>query len=772
MGWIKTFKFLLISFWRFHMGYEYEHDTKFSAVLTRPGELLLGRASRFIKALRRKHPLRFESLVNSVLIGLKSGLPRPEHYALKETQVGWLNDLFKREKAEDVWELAPRIRKYVRKVIGKAYCTSEDIIQPRVPSTSSNYVNGRNKMGCVGTCLVDQYFREHFNASELKFTVVPSLIYNHDKEQGEASKILLYDDDVFRDSYRDFFYYSFDRSLSELPLVAPVALSEALKVRMITRCPPWLTMSMNSVIDPLRKYLRGKKVFRLTGQPITELIVDEHFQHLERPILSGDYVGSTDNLYSWVSECIVDELMDTFYGNLEWNFRNKLRGLFKQSLTGFQTWDEKFLDYPERGDTSKEEYEEALLERSLENINSFEPLEQTRGQLMGSVTSFPILCLANYALCRMAMEANPHSWGCKSLLVNGDDCVFEASKECYDAWCSLGSAMGLSPSPGKVDYQVGRLQMNSRVFLPLSKEEGLYRWNNLDFTENHVVKSQMTVNDDGLAVEKNPRRWRRVPITLMGIAAGMKRSSGGDMGSGVLDMSYEDCHRDFLAELEEADSTVIENAKKYFDSTFIPNILRSYQSMLNMECWTDRDRYWIKRVPFNVPKSYGGLGLPGIPSRSDFDTMNYMYHKNERMPERFKTWLFHDKLGKDLNKRYDCFSALDQNEDPDVGPLYWYTLLRFKAENVNFYYTKSGDMRAMMPDLFTSASDLYKIARRFETIKYKALKKRNVPAYGWAVLTAPSKHKYGIRCFSRSPADKIDELIHSSSGLGDLWLTI
>jgi hypothetical protein len=77
---------------------------------------------------------------------------------------------------------------------------------------------------------------------------------------------------------------------------------------------------------------------------------------------------------------------------------------------------------------------------------------QKWGQLMGSFISFPILCIANFAVTRFSME---QSYGCHinmtddALLVNGDDVLFTIPSGGYTKWVTNVTDTGLSPSIGK-----------------------------------------------------------------------------------------------------------------------------------------------------------------------------------------------------------------------------------------------------------------------------------------------------------------------------------
>nr|UQB76049.1 RNA-dependent RNA polymerase [Flumine narna-like virus 40] len=516
MGVVKALKFVLLSFVRFWKGDPYEHDKNFSEPLSHPGSLFPGRGERFITRLKRVQRTEFEILINTMLISAKGCLPRPDQECQDESIVDWIKDIFLIKRQPRNEELAYRIRQYVHELIGNKRCKVSDIyLEPRVPSTSANYINGRGDGGGVlSACdlmsqvshpkltFEDVVLDKTFVWSDSKMEdgcLIPEWI------QDEPLWELMVDKGLIQSNYEKFLKAALKSAWVEEPFVKPVALSEALKVRMITKCPPFLMFVMNAFIDPLRKLLRAMPVFELTGTPQEETIMDRMFRDPTRWFLSGDYQASTDNLHSWVSECIVDELCETYYRDVCLEDPRWI-ALFRRSLTGFKYQSKKGVI-----------------------------LNQQNGQLMGSVSSFPVLCLANYALCRMAMELNPKDW--RGLLVNGDDCVFEAHEYTYHEWIRLGNLMGLKPSAGKVDYKKAYIQMNSRSFIPLRDPDLANR------LLNEAMNSYRDVHDETnccfyrfpevVDYVKSPYRiWWKVPLVLAGVAQGLTRSSS-SVSSGV-----------------------------------------------------------------------------------------------------------------------------------------------------------------------------------------------------------------------------------------------
>jgi hypothetical protein len=217
-----------------------------------------------------------------------------------------------------------------------------------------------------------------------------------------------------------------------------VMLAEALKVRGITKG----NGLRNFLLAPLQKFMHGRMkvhpVFSLIGQTLTESHVHQILgRELKRDeaYLSGDYSAATDNLAPWLSEMIAESI--TRQANLPpWMFQ-----LFMEALT-------------------------------MHNIRNpdvkGESKMQAWGQLMGSVVSFPVLCIANAVVCRWTIEcAKGRRVGLKDLkvLINGDDCVFRLPIRALPVWERIAAFHGLSPSIGKFFLSKQIIQMNSRNFI-------------------------------------------------------------------------------------------------------------------------------------------------------------------------------------------------------------------------------------------------------------------------------------------------------------------
>jgi hypothetical protein len=123
-------------------------------------------------------------------------------------------------------------------------------------------------------------------------------------------------------------------------------------------------------------------------------------------------------------------------------------------------------DYSAATDSFSIEGSKALLEGILESIDheptkrwamkeisphllvypknsGLEPVLQESGQLMGSLLSFPLLCLLNDCTAQFS-GVSPEKY-----LINGDDILMRAQPGVYDVWKDVVQDFGLDLSPGK-----------------------------------------------------------------------------------------------------------------------------------------------------------------------------------------------------------------------------------------------------------------------------------------------------------------------------------
>lgn len=208
-----------------------------------------------------------------------------------------------------------------------------------------------------------------------------------------------------------------------IPPGVRVTAVRAGKWRLVT-----LSSWMRNLLKPLHatidKHLR-KTSWLLCGEAKPEC-----FRGFERKagevFVSGDYESATDNLNFHVSRHILGSLLD------------------------------RCTHVPLRV------REEAIYSLSAEfsgNLGMKEPYRvQQRGQLMGCLLSFPLLCLTNFL-------AYKYLGGCEeSVKINGDDIVFRSSREFADRWMKFVGSCGLTLCQAKTLVSSSWFSVNSTYF--------------------------------------------------------------------------------------------------------------------------------------------------------------------------------------------------------------------------------------------------------------------------------------------------------------------
>lgn len=348
--------------------------------------------------------------------------------------------------------------------------------------------------------------------------------------------------------FGDLYERTLQRALTGTNRVKAVALSEALKVRVITKG----EASRGFVLKPLQKWmwkvLRDHPVFTLIGQPVDKWYLQSRLGARlpeGQAYLSGDYSAATDNLSSLVSETIAAAIAEV--GELT----NAERLLFVEALTHHDIVD------PENSTKSNT----ALL-------------QQKWGQLMGSVVSFPVLCIANAALCRWALELDAKkkmSLRQTTLMVNGDDCAMRCTRDGLRFWKAITTYAGLEPSVGKFFFSPEFVQINSENFERL--DDGEYD------VDPESGKARLT-------------HFRSTPYVNFGLLRGLKRS-GGEVG---------------VAGAADSSETIGARARDLVAHCPVDLLLPVWEAFLKH----NRTALAECHVPWYIPERYGGIGLPLI----------------------------------------------------------------------------------------------------------------------------------------------------------------
>jgi len=435
-----------------------------------------GRAHRWMRIMQREDKDLFDSLIIS-LCQSKKGMTRPTKKQVHQSMVDTFRTLTGPKKIPDsavqlrslVWadedeesslnihaDATPftcsiNLRRTVRELFGHLEYTDEHRYKPFFPSSSADYNNTRSAYGIAGQIIDLIHAADEANGNDNLFKLLKSkapLIVSASREG--FRQVPLIDESLLIQQYKTLYDIALLAAETESPETKLVGLAEALKVRVISKGPAFHYF----VLKPLQKFLwsnmKEHKMFRFIGKTVSaedvqdiigkKLSEDEYF-------LSVDYSDATNQIRSWASEIVISELCTVL--KLD-EFERKL---FFESMTNH-------IMYPP--ELSKKD----RLGLDLEGLGDA-PLPQQNGQLMGSIVSFPILCLINATILRWTQELaygqvmKLNNCNCT---VNGDDGLLKTTKLGKEIWEKLSPYMGLKPSLGKVFFSKNFLDINSTNF--------------------------------------------------------------------------------------------------------------------------------------------------------------------------------------------------------------------------------------------------------------------------------------------------------------------
>lgn len=223
------------------------------------------------------------------------------------------------------------------------------------------------------------------------------------------------------------------------------AVLEPLKVRLITKGPIYRQWFGKFYQKHLWSYLQGMDPFALTGRVLDQS--DLHLVHWKTRKLapqftkwvSGDYSAATDGLNIRCTKLVFERFLKESY--LDDRTNDALRSVLY----------EQYIHYPPPP-------------KGMVPIPSF---WQSNGQLMGSILSFPILCLVNLISYWLALEdylGREVPLKRLPVLVNGDDILFKTDDIFYEYWMDFISRAGFELSVGKNYVSEKYVTINSQFF--------------------------------------------------------------------------------------------------------------------------------------------------------------------------------------------------------------------------------------------------------------------------------------------------------------------
>jgi hypothetical protein len=346
----------------------------------------------------------------------------------------------------DVSELTveSEIRRTVKEIFKNRKYELADRIRPFVPSFKANYVRTRSEYGTFMEIAMSEWFIEWRTANIEKIHKAFAGLTPSAAELPQAMFEMYRKVDLgpFEEVFESFYYALCSAAALEVfdhraMGVTLVGLAEPLKVRVISKGPPLVY----AMLKPLQRFLwstlKSHRVFQLIGAPIRPDIIQDVLRiKTGEWLLSGDYSQATNLIFSKWSEVVVDEISTVL------DLAIVEREAFKLALTGH------------------------IVEWEKDGVTQ-ESLPQKKGQLMGSIVSFPVLCILNATACRWAIELDSGKRVALRevrLLVNGDDCVFVGSAGLLAAWRALIGFFGFEESVGKCYFAQDFLIMNSEAF--------------------------------------------------------------------------------------------------------------------------------------------------------------------------------------------------------------------------------------------------------------------------------------------------------------------
>jgi len=269
---------------------------------------------------------------------------------------------------------------------------------------------------------------------------------------------------------------------------------EPLKLRVITKGPAVLQWLARGLQKAIHSFLRGLPMFEFIGHPVDvetlRTLVSTAFSTfgvsedgLGPSFVSGDYSAATDKLNINVTMSIFSVLLSKFRLSA-FDGRNDLTRFLTSHPAEVLDCLSSLLEYGHliyRGDNlpSLTDIKSHDLYDFYDEQNMELRVPQLNGQLMGSVLSFPLLCIANFVCVVMASRRMPPEEFGPSLTkkvfmenlwhglcqINGDDILFPVSGDrMYQHWSSFLPVFGFEKSLGKNWLSRQFFTINSELF--------------------------------------------------------------------------------------------------------------------------------------------------------------------------------------------------------------------------------------------------------------------------------------------------------------------
>ncbi len=468
------------------------------------------------------------------LLMLKKGLPRPGKSLLDEASVKAYETMTTpvQRSVSDLFTI-DKVVKRCEKIVRKLFRENEwNSVEMEWPSVSSHANSNRKEGGALGELARQGDLPE---AGRIEYEVdVEEQIWDSDVQklkikQGSKDLLMNLQAELVR------------KAQMEPAHAIPQSLAEPLKVRIVTKGPERTYAALRPVQKMMFRAISCKNDARfMCGEDMHAKKVNNVLGSLDHGCkwLSGDYKAATDNLAIEISHNVVEFIAQRTRMPMAY------RDLLQKALT-------------------EHEYVRDDKENGRVHVGY-----QARGQLMGSPVSFPILCIANFALIWEAIFPSK-KFEEVQCIVNGDDCLFQCDEEGKLRWEEMAKAVGLTPSVGKTYFSDQFYVINSVMYDCTQTKTYSVVWTHLDEEDHYYV-----------------------PYVNFGLLLGLKRSGSKEDG-GLESTSIGSRARKLMFGWYS-------DGRDWRDG-FEENLTKVFKLLNALPVG----------IPHHIPETWGGLGLPG-----------------------------------------------------------------------------------------------------------------------------------------------------------------
>jgi hypothetical protein len=574
--WMKVAKYKLAAFYAFHKGGQKLPSRPFEANDI-PGVLFGGRMGRFTKLKLQRASLEEKDSFLETILQSKKGMVKASRKDLKAAEKELVTDLTQTQPAQEpveslisTWIEADdydskieltisqvafkmQLRRTVRELYRGQKFSASDRVKAFFPSTSANYISSRKNAGAVGVILQHPTLLHGLRTSG-GYLGSNTKVVEEEVENEDWIKVNS-DNTGFSDAFMKLWLRMLNEARNETNLAEPVALPEALKIRVITKGPPFTQTVLRALQKKTHQVLKDHPAFTLLGIPESaEYVLNRLKAKLgsEDGYLSGDYEAATNNIQSWASREVAEAISD------ELKLFPIERRLYIDSLINF-----KFTDPNDEEKT----------------------LNQTVGQLMGSITSFPVLNIINATASRWAYEIDKKKQTLLSDwpgMCNGDDIAMKCTKRGVETWRRITRFVGLKESIGKTYYSRNFVNINSR-----------------NFSRNEENPTPFYVKQPDGSFKQRLNPFSETKFINMGLMNGQKRSG---LSIGLNDQ--DDPRNNIGVRYRKVMGSCPVNMREKVHREFI----RWHKDLLDQT-----------HLPWYAPEWIGGIGMTGYKELKELD---------------------------------------------------------------------------------------------------------------------------------------------------------